>query len=130
MSQNVSPYDSPALLPPFQKKRQLMIYSPRRRRATSPSRPPRPPDLWRAIHRSPRVDRRQSGREHRRHRRRTLAHVWYHPLPVARGLSSHAGRAHDLAPPPEELLPSQSCSGCTTLVRQVAKSGPGGQEGL
>ena len=67
----------------------------RRRHPTPPRRPPRAPNLRRALARHPSLDRREPDRESRQRRRRALAHFRPNPLPVAGRLPCDAGGADD-----------------------------------
>jgi primary-amine oxidase len=69
-----------------------------------PRRPPRPPNLRRAIPRPPTMDPIQPDRKPRERRRRPLAHLWHHTFPVSRGLPCHACGADDGVVEAEEFL--------------------------
>lgn len=99
-------------------------YYHRPRRPTLACWPTRPSNLRRALERSSRVDRRRY-RVHRQHQRRCLAHLWRHPLPHARGFPCYAGRAHDAAAAPTQLLCPKPGAGCAPQLCKHAEPAAG-----
>lgn len=63
-----------------------------------------------------------SGRKYREYRCCTLAHIWHHAFPIARGLSRHACRAHDSTTATPEFLPEEPRAGCAAELLFDPKS--------
>ena len=62
------------------------------------------------------MDRQARRREYRQHRHCSVAHLWNHSFPVARGLPGHACRANDTAVAAAQLLPKESSFGRATQL--------------